>query len=118
MHFLGFFWNSVGKGRLLEHVAHSPSARGGSSGDGFAGLPGDTRVVCGSGQVSHSEIIRGNFTRSTRGALGASGKFLCSWALGDRCLFPKAPGGYVVLVSALRTGGELGGIRKGSPGLG
>ena len=26
----------------------------------FAGLPGGTRVVCGSGQVSHSEIIRGN----------------------------------------------------------
>src|SRR5438105_8377484 len=89
MHFLGFFWNSVGKGRLLEHVAHSPSARGGSSGDGFAGLPGDTRVVCGSGQVSHSEIIQEKFTRWTRGAFGASGKFLCAWALGDMWHSPR-----------------------------
>src|SRR5207244_2691407 len=104
---------------------------GGSSGDGFAGLPGDARVVSrlGTGVAlgGHPGKVHSLDSRRIRGfqevpmCLGTRGHVACSegsrrWltvqALGDRCLFQKAPGGYVVLVSALRTGGELGSIRR------
>ena len=140
----------MGKKRLPGHVAHSPSARGGGVFRGW--LRGATGRYPGglcSGQVSHSEFIRvKNLARGTwhtrrlpevrtrwaRGALGASGKFLCAWALGgtwrirevsgfsrgesrDTWLARRAPGGGL----RFRHSGQVassGVIRKGSSGLG
>ena len=120
-HFILIFHEFYGEEGLPGHVAHSPSARGrgglpgmirGAAGWYPSGLPLGTHVASGDhpGKLArgtwHTRRLPGVHTRWTHGALGG------------KCLFRKAPGGYVVLVSALGTGGELSGIRKGSPGSG
>src|SRR6266540_6090021 len=117
MHFLGFFWNLVGKKGCRDtwRIRRVP-------GGVFRGDSRGCRVVPGwspgSGHAAQPEVIRGKNTRGARGTLGGSWMWCTFRHSGARGSLRKLPEGGLF---QLRHSGQVassGGFRRDSPGLG